>query len=877
MLFYLASIIIHDLFDTDRSDYSISNTSSYLDLAPLYGSSEKDQARVRTFVDGKLKPDTFSEKRVLGFPPGVSALLITFNRFHNYVVSNLAEINQDGRFSGPNRDNDLFQVGRLITCGLYVNIILTDYLRVILNLCRSGSTWSLDPRVNNNEIFDAQGTPKGIGNQVSVEFNLIYRWHSCISKRDEKWTQDFFKTNFPGLDPEKANIREFIEALKAWDAKIEEDPAKRVFGGLKRTGADGAGPFRDEDLVKIICEGIEDPAAAFGANGVPAIMRAVEILGIEQSRAWRVASLNEFRAFFGLKKHKTFEDINSDKNVANALRELYDHPDFVEMYPGLVVEEPKVPMVPASGLCPGYTISRAILSDAVALVRGDRFYTVDYTTSNLTNWGVAEVASDPSVAYGGVIYKLFLRAFPHHMSADSVYTMFPFNIPSENKVILSGLGVAGKYTYERSPYIPDPLVVVTHKGAVAVLSDPKNYTTVWGKHIVELTGGRNYTLGGDGPWFSNQRLDIGKAIYSPKNYSNEIFEFFESMTTQLLKQKGYQLGDWWRVDAVRDVGNVVPVHFVSQLFSLPLKTEEHPHGVFTEYEMYMTLAVCFAYIFLDADPGMHFQLREAALTLSQQLGKLVTLNVKDVEDDTLIEKVLSQFKPVRKELADYGVHMIKRLLAGGKSVEDVVWEVIPTAVAGCANQGQAFAHLLDLYLSEPYYAKHWKEIVALSRANTPDAEHKLRKYALEGMRLNPQAFGLLRLVENDGLTIKDGERTISPRKGDKIFTSFYKASLDPSVYPEPKEIKLDRPEDTYIMFGYGTHECLGKEVNILAMTAMLKAFAKHLKGLRRAPGLQGQLKYTLKDGLVKVYMKEDWSAWWPYPSTMKIAYDGWVD
>jgi hypothetical protein len=68
---------------------------------------------VRTFVDGKLKPDTFSEKRILGFPPGVSALLITFNRFHNYVVSNLSDINQGGRFSGVNRDNDLFQTGRL--------------------------------------------------------------------------------------------------------------------------------------------------------------------------------------------------------------------------------------------------------------------------------------------------------------------------------------------------------------------------------------------------------------------------------------------------------------------------------------------------------------------------------------------------------------------------------------------------------------------------------------------------------------------------------------------------------------------------------------------------------------------------------------------
>jgi len=40
--------------------------------------------------------------------------------------------------------------------------------------------------------------------------------------------------------------------------------------------------------------------------------------------------------------------------------------------PGLSAEEPK-PSQAGSGLACGYTISRAILSDAVALVRGDRY------------------------------------------------------------------------------------------------------------------------------------------------------------------------------------------------------------------------------------------------------------------------------------------------------------------------------------------------------------------------------------------------------------------------------------------------------------------------------------------------------------------------
>lgn len=138
VLFYWAAIIIHDLFQTDHSDFSNSQTSSYLDLSPLYGDTQADQDAIRTFKDGKLKADCFSEYRLLGFPPGVGVIIIMFNRFHNYVVEQLALINEGGRFTKPSDnlpperrekawkdyDNDLFQTGRLVTCGLYINITL---------------------------------------------------------------------------------------------------------------------------------------------------------------------------------------------------------------------------------------------------------------------------------------------------------------------------------------------------------------------------------------------------------------------------------------------------------------------------------------------------------------------------------------------------------------------------------------------------------------------------------------------------------------------------------------------------------------------------------------------------------------------------------
>lgn len=81
-----------------------------------------------------------------------------------------------------------------------MNIILFDYMKTILNLNRSPSTWLLDPREIFNNIFGAAVVPQGIGNQVSVEFNLIYRWHSSVSNRDEKWIEGFYAEIFPGKD-----------------------------------------------------------------------------------------------------------------------------------------------------------------------------------------------------------------------------------------------------------------------------------------------------------------------------------------------------------------------------------------------------------------------------------------------------------------------------------------------------------------------------------------------------------------------------------------------------------------------------------------------------------------------------------------------------
>jgi hypothetical protein len=99
-----------------------------------------------------------------------------------YLILTVHSINESGRFTKPKDpkdkaawdkyDNDLFQTGRLITCGLYINCVLKDYVRTILSLNRVGTKWDLDPRTTEGKTLFNTPAAEGVGNQVSAEFNL---------------------------------------------------------------------------------------------------------------------------------------------------------------------------------------------------------------------------------------------------------------------------------------------------------------------------------------------------------------------------------------------------------------------------------------------------------------------------------------------------------------------------------------------------------------------------------------------------------------------------------------------------------------------------------------------------------------------------------
>lgn len=141
---------------------------------------------------------------------------------------------------------------------------------------------------------------------VSVEFNLIYRWHAAISKQDEEWIEGVFKKIFGDKPLEELTKEDFGFALRQLAKTVDPDPRKMEFGDIKRDPETGR--FKDEDLVRILKEATDNVAGAFGAKGSPACMRIIDVLGIACARNdWNTCSLNEFRRFLNLKPFNTFE------------------------------------------------------------------------------------------------------------------------------------------------------------------------------------------------------------------------------------------------------------------------------------------------------------------------------------------------------------------------------------------------------------------------------------------------------------------------------------------------------------------------------------------------------------------------------------------
>ncbi|KAJ3989347.1 linoleate diol synthase [Lentinula detonsa] len=865
LMFSFAALVIHSVFRTSHTDVNINETSSYCDLAPLYGHNQETQDRVRNKEAGLglLHLDVFAEDRLLLLPPAVCVLLVLFNRNHNYIVKKIFDINERRKYQDPStlsekaraaQDEELFQTARLCNCGWFGTAIFSDYVSCILGLVRQGSNWSLNP-FGEMRNLDHSEFERGRGNSCSVEFNCLYRWHATTSKEDEQWTLQMMKQIWPDKPIEELTPRDFVMGAKQAMGNLP-DVSHWTFGNLQRQED---GTFKDEDLADLLKNATEHSAGAFRARGTPECMRLHEIMGITQNRAWGVCSLNDFRKYLGLKPFTSFLEWNSNPEIAYAAEKLYGNIEYLELYVGLQAEEAK-PVVEGAGLCPGYTISRAILSDAIALTRGDRYFTHDFTPFNLTAWGFADCQRQPEgFGFGSALARLFLRALPEQFTKNSTYAFFPLMTPEAMKVYLKDLKLLDQYDMNR-PTRRDPGLVASDYTVVGnIIKDPK-FIAHYEKRAQDVISGKGFF---SAPEDRSEQERVLGALAGTPDASAELTKFFFEKTQELIKSNSFNLsGSKTRsVNLVRDVLKPVPIHWIADISGIKIKSSDSDNGDFTAIDLYNMLGDIYSYIFLDVELSKLMVLK----TNVQSHVKVLLEKIENGLGGSIsrmlsISSLLSFFSRSKKPTEHIIVQHLHTL---GYTSSHEQANVLLAIMVGSVELSVACTNMVNLYLDSEY------EDVIRQLALNGDKGGELAGYAREALRLDPSFKGVYRIASSDhnadGLTIqKDG----------RVFLDIYAAGQNDQVFPQPDKVnaRRDLTGKTYIISD-GISRCFGEDITVKIMTHVLRGIFA-IKDIQRAPGNSGVLnrfKDHERHELNHAYLDENKFVS-PWPNSLAVVY-----
>lgn len=211
---------------------------------------------------------------------GNSLMNTIFLREHNRVAGMIAAESPGGD------DERVFQTARNTMIVVLLKIVISDYIR---HITPYNIPLELIPG-----LADTQRWYRS--NRISMEFNLLYRWHQLIPDKPGFLTNlGEYRNNNPLLI--QHGVRQLVRELSL-------EPAGRI--GLQNTAVD---------------------------------LQPVEMDTLNLMRASRLAPYNEYRKRFGLEPAKDFEELTGDPGLAKLLHQVYGGEiDRLEWYVGIFAE-----------------------------------------------------------------------------------------------------------------------------------------------------------------------------------------------------------------------------------------------------------------------------------------------------------------------------------------------------------------------------------------------------------------------------------------------------------------------------------------------------------------------------------------------------------
>jgi prostaglandin-endoperoxide synthase 2 len=255
-------------------DGTLRQKEEFRDLRPLHMEAASDADKEMMFA--------FASDRA-NVQLAYIALTTLFLREHNRLARMLSTAYASWD------DERLFQTARNILIVLLINIVIDEYIN---HIAPYYFKFAADPTAFKNEAWYRT-------NWMTVEFNLLYRWHSLVPSTFQ----------FHG---KQLTIQE-----TEWNTDV----------------------VLERGLGSMLEQASEQRAGEVGLFNTHEYLIKAEQASIELNRHVGLQSYNDYRECVSFPRLTSFRQISGDRRVQRELEELYGHIDHVDYYVGLFAED----------------------------------------------------------------------------------------------------------------------------------------------------------------------------------------------------------------------------------------------------------------------------------------------------------------------------------------------------------------------------------------------------------------------------------------------------------------------------------------------------------------------------------------------------------
>ena len=231
---------------------------------------------------------------------GYTLLVTVFLREHNRICGELARAHPDWD------DERLFQTARNVMIVILLKIVAGDYVGHISSI---DFPFKVVPGMAEKEQWYRT-------NWISIEFDLLYRWHSMVPEQlmveGTGYTSDQYRNN-PKMLVDYGVDRLVTAASRQYAGRI----------GMKNTPEMFFAP-----MPKQMPDGTIDN-------------RSIHERTVQMGRDFKLQPYNAYRRAFSLPPLKSFDELTDDPDLKRRLEELYGHIDALEWHAGIFAEKHK--------------------------------------------------------------------------------------------------------------------------------------------------------------------------------------------------------------------------------------------------------------------------------------------------------------------------------------------------------------------------------------------------------------------------------------------------------------------------------------------------------------------------------------------------------